>query len=63
MKLKRKMLKVVKKWYNDIDVLRQKHKLLVAMRDNAGENKSQEILDFFESMGIKNCYSTAHEQW
>jgi hypothetical protein len=33
------------------------------MRDNAGENKSQEIVDFFESMGIKIYYSTAHEQW
>ncbi len=33
------------------------------MRDNAGENKSQEIVDFFESMGIKKYYSTAHEQW
>jgi hypothetical protein len=44
-------------------VLRQKHKLLVVMRDYAGENKSQEIVDFFESMGIKNYYSTAHEQW
>jgi hypothetical protein len=63
MKLKREMLKVVKKWYSDIAVLKQKHKLLVVMRDNAGENKSQEIVDFFESMGIKTYYSTEHEQW
>jgi hypothetical protein len=42
MKLKSEMLKVVKKWYRDIAVLRQKHTLLVVMRDNAGENKSQE---------------------
>ncbi len=55
------MLKVVKKWYSDIAVLRQKHKLLVVMRDNGGENESQEIVDFFESMGINNYYSTAHE--
>ncbi len=61
--MKNKMLKVVKKWYSDIVVLRQKHKILLVMRDNAGENKSQEIVDFFESMGIKNYYSTAHEQW
>ncbi len=39
------------------------HTLLVVIRDNAGENKSQESIDFFESMGIKNHYSTAHEQW
>ena len=63
MKLKSDMLKVVKKWYSDIAILRQKHKLLVVMRDNAGENKSQEVVDFFESMGVKNYYSTAHEQW
>ncbi len=39
MKLKSDMLKVVKKWYSDIANLRQKNKLLVVMRDNAGENK------------------------
>ena len=63
MKLKSDMLKVVKKWYSDIAILRQKHKLLVVMRDNAGENISQEVVDFFESMGVKNYYSTSHEQW
>jgi hypothetical protein len=47
---------------HDIAVLRQKHELLVVMRDNAGESKYREIVDFFESMGIKKYYSTAHEQ-
>jgi hypothetical protein len=32
------------------------------MRGNASENKSQGIVDFFESMGIKNC-ARGHEQW
>jgi hypothetical protein len=50
------MLKVVKKWYSDIADLRQKHKLIIVMRDNAGENKSQEIIDFFES--VKERIST-----
>ena len=63
MKLKSDMLKIVKKWYSDIADLRQKHKLVVVMRDNAGENKSQELIDFFESVGVKNYFSTAHEQW
>ncbi len=36
MKRKSEMLKVAKKWYSDIAVLRQMHKLLVVMRDNAG---------------------------
>ena len=39
MKLTSDMLKIVKKWYSDIAILRQKHKLLVVMRDAAGENK------------------------
>ena len=63
MKVKSDMLKVVKKWYSDIADLRQKHKLVVVMRDNAGENKSHEIIEYFESIGVKNYFSTAHEQW
>ena len=55
------MLKAVKKWFSDIADLRQKHKLVIVMRDNAGEYKSQEIIDFFESVGVKNYFSTAHE--
>jgi hypothetical protein len=54
------MLKDVKKWYSNIAILRQKHKLLVVTRDNAGENKSQEVVDLLESM---KYYGTAHEQW
>ena len=63
MKLKSDMLGVVKKWYSDIADLRLKHKLTVVMRDNAGEHKSQAIVDFFESVGVKNYYSTSYEQW
>ncbi len=33
------------------------------MQDNAGENKSQDIIDFFESVGVKNYFSTPCEQW
>jgi hypothetical protein len=57
------MLKVAKKWFSDIADLRQKHKLVIVMLDNAGKNKSQEIIDFFESVEVKNYFSTAHEQW
>ncbi len=62
MKLKSDMLKVAKKWFSDIADLRQKHKLVIVMLDNAGKNKSQEIIDFFESVEVKNYFSTAHEQ-
>ena len=63
MKLKSDMIRIVKKWYSDIADLRQMHKLVVVMRDNAGENKSQEIIEFFESVGVKNYFSAAREQW
>jgi hypothetical protein len=65
MKPKSDMLKVVRKWVSDIADLRQKHKLVIVMRDHAGENKSQKIIDFFESvgLGVKNYFSTANEQW
>jgi hypothetical protein len=63
MKLKSKMLNGVKKWYSDIGDLRLKHKFVVIMRDNAGENKSQAIIIFFESVGVNNYFSTSHEQW
>ncbi len=63
MKLKSNMLKVVKKWFSDIADLRQKHKFVIVMRENAGEDKSQEIIDSFESVGVKKYFSTAHEQW
>jgi hypothetical protein len=63
MKLKSDMSRIVKRWYSDIADLGQKHQLVVVMRDNAGENKSQEIIELFESVGVKNYFSTAHEQW
>jgi hypothetical protein len=47
----------------DIANLRARHKLVVVMRDNASENKSQEIKEFFESVGVQNHVSTPKEQW
>jgi hypothetical protein len=31
------------------------------MGDNAGENKSHEIIEFFESLAVKNIFSTTDE--
>ncbi len=53
---------MVKRWYNDIAHLRAMHRLGAGVRDNAGENKSQEIKEFFESKGIQNYFSTPREQ-
>ncbi len=42
----RTILKVIQKWYSDIAGIRQHHKLVVVIRDNAGENKSRKIKEF-----------------
>jgi hypothetical protein len=47
----------------NIAKLRARHILMVCMRDNACENKSKEIMEFFESVGVQNHFSTSHEQW
>ena len=49
MKLKSDMLKIVKKWYSDIAILRQKHKLLVVMRDNTDAIKRNLMRQYFHS--------------
>ena len=49
--------------YSDIAQLRQKYSLVLFMRVNAGENKTQEIIDFIESIGATNPFSAADEQW
>jgi hypothetical protein len=62
MKIKGGMVEIVKRWYSDIADLRQRHKLLVVIRDNSGENKSQDIIKSFESAGVKNYFSNPNEQ-
>ena len=37
--------------------------MVVFVRDNTGENKSRDIKNFFESVGVRNHFSSAHEQW
>ncbi len=44
---------ILKRWFSDIAVLTNTHKLLVLVHDNAGENKSQELNKFFESNGVR----------
>ena len=63
MKTKDELHQVVKTWYSDIADIRQNHILVVVMRDNAGENKSREMIEFFLSKGDQNYFSTAYEPW
>jgi hypothetical protein len=54
----------VKTWYSDIaDIWRAKHPLIELCRDNAGENSSDRICEFLESVGVKNYWSTSYEPW
>jgi hypothetical protein len=50
-------------WYSDITDLWTKHKLVVLMRDNASENKSEEMMQFLASTGIGSHFSTQKAQW
>ena len=36
---------------------------MVLMRDNASEYKSEEMMQFLESKGIRSHFSTPKEQW
>jgi IS30 family transposase len=63
LKTKDNLLKAVQKWYSDIAELLELHNVCVVTRDNAGENKSSEVIEFFESKGIKSYFSTPYEQW
>ena len=36
---------------------------MVAVRDNAGENTSKELNDYFTQRGSTNYFSTPYEQW
>jgi hypothetical protein len=63
-KTKDETIKVVKQWsYSNIADLRVRHKLVVVMHNNAGENESQEIKEFLKSLGVHIHFSTPKEQW
>ena len=62
MKTKDDALHVVKRWFSDIADLWVKHNLVVLMRDSAGEYKSEEIMQFLDSKGIRSHFSTPKEQ-
>ena len=63
LKTKDQTLSTLKKWYCDIAPLRTKWKLATLMQDNTGENRSQEVEDYIESIQVQSRYSAAYEQW
>ncbi len=63
LKTRDEALDAAKRWMAEIADLREKHPLLVVMRDNAKENSSKAICYYFTSMGAKNYYSSGYEPW
>ena len=63
LKTKDQTLGALKKWYCDIAPIRANHKLITLMRDNAGENRSQDVEDFIQSIHVQSRYSAPYEQW
>ncbi len=51
------------RWMAEITDLREKYPLLVVTRDNAKENSSKAICDYFTSMGVKKYFSAGYEPW
>ncbi len=49
------------RWKVEIGDLSEKYPLRVVMRDNAGENKSKALQEYFTLMGVENYYSSAYE--
>jgi hypothetical protein len=60
LKSKDDALAASKRWMAEISELLEKYPLFVVMRENAGENKSKEISEYFTFMGVKNYFSTAY---
>ena len=54
LKSKDEALNAAQRWMAETSQLREKYPLYVVMRDNAGENKSKEISEFFTSKGVTN---------
>jgi len=63
MKTKDEVLSMSKRWVAETADIQKDHPILVVVRDNAGENTSKELNDYFTERGIKNYFSTPYEQW
>ena len=58
MKTKDDAIKALRTWYAGIADLRNKHKLVVLMQDNASEYKYEDMMQFLESRGIRGHFRT-----
>ena len=63
MKTKDEVLAMSKRWVAETADIQKDNPILVVVRDNAGENTSKELNDYFTECGIKSYFSTLYEQW
>ena len=63
MKTKDEVLAMPKRWAAETADIQKDHPILGVVRDNAGENTSKELNDYFTGHEIKNYFSTPYEQW
>ena len=56
MKTKDDVLGMSKRWVAKTADIQEDHPILVVVRDNAGENTSKELNDYFTEHGIKNYF-------
>jgi hypothetical protein len=56
MKTKDEMLSIAKQWCRDIADFLARHKLVLIVCDNAGENKSKDIKEFLLHSGSKKSF-------
>ena len=63
MKQKSDFFEILRIFYADTAVIRNKHRFCCQRRDNAGENMSTAVKNWLIENGIKSENSTAHEPW
>ena len=63
MTTKDEVLAMSMRWVAETADIQKDHPILDVVRDNAGENTSKELNDYFTERGIKNYFSTPYEQW
>ena len=54
---------MIQKWVCNISDISEQHQIKMIFQDNAGQLKSKDITEFVESIGAKNYFSVAYEQW
>ncbi len=63
MKTRDETMSMVKRWMTEIADVRKDHPVLMKVGDNAGENTSKELNDYFTECGVKNYFGVPYEQW